>query len=382
MDRIRFKAISDVGLIRDNNEDTFIAERLWDDHHILCAVIDGVGGYEGGEVAAEITRSSIIGFLNNYPDNNLQDVIAQAVLQANNNIYEQRQNGPLPNMSCVVSAAIIDTQVDKVYVAHVGDSRIYLYGKGILTKITHDHSLVGYREEIGELSENEAMNHPRRNIIERCLGEKERVLGEANFIDSAVFDIPVDGKLVFCSDGLTDMVTQAEIKQILVTDRDTDSKCQMLVDCAKKHGGEDNVTVILVETNTNIVSSDGVEISYLSDSTRAESDKENNPLLSENNNESKVANIKRHSWPNWLLILFALLVGFIIGLLFGKREKSLDGSQDITESQLVDTSGFTLDNVSEPEIISFSKYLLYANDSLRTVISSKDSLIKELLDNF
>lgn len=337
MDRIVYKAISDVGLVRDNNEDSFIAENLWDDAHVLCAAIDGVGGYDGGEVAAEIARSSIVSYLNSYPDSNLQDVIVQAVLQANNSIYEQRKAGRFPNMSCVVSAAIIDAAADKVYVAHVGDSRIYLYSRGTLTKITHDHSLVGYREEIGELTEQEAMSHPMRNIIERCLGESERVFGDGNFVDSGVYDIPADGKLLFCSDGLTDMVTQAEIAGILSADKDTSSKCQMLVDCAKNHGGTDNVTVVLVETGTNTVSAGVKEITYASCQDGAD-----------NGGSRK----KRNGLLCWLIPVVTLAAGCLLGYRFGSEVKSGTVSRktgDCVLSQeidsLLDEMTVTMDSV-------------------------------------
>ena len=411
MDSITFKAISDVGLIRDNNEDSFIAELLWDDHHILCAAIDGVGGYEGGEVAAEIARSTIVEFLNKYPDNNLKDVIAQAVLQANNNIYEQRKKGQFPNMSCVVSAAIIDAKVDKIYIAHVGDSRIYLYNKGTLTKITHDHSLVGYREEIGELTEEEAMNHPRRNIIERCLGENERIFGDENFIDSAVFDIPADGKLVFCSDGLTDMVTQAEMKQILSTDRDTTSKCQMLVDCAKKNGGKDNVTVVLVETATKVVLSKEKVVSYEGEGSKTENKKTDSSEVGKEDIVCEPETRNCHKWISWLIPVITLAIGYFVGTWFGKCDVTNVGNEEpyswssicdwIEQTQPVDTTGYALFAVGDSVRISLSEYyqlkfyddnirkiihlkdeLSVENDSLQTELFLKDSLLNEAKENY
>ena len=302
MDSISFKPISDVGLIRDNNEDSFIAEQLWDKYHFLFAAIDGIGGYEGGEVAAEIARTSIIEFLHNYPDNNLKDLIVQAVLQANNSIYEQRKLGQYPNMGCVVSAAILDTQEDKLYIAHVGDSRIYLYNNGELTKLTHDHSLVGYREEIGELTEEEAMKHPRRNIIERCLGDNERIFGEGNFIENTVYDIPANGKLLFCSDGLTDLVTSVEIKLILGAKASTADKCQKLVDKAKEHGGKDNITVVLAETRSKSFSQKEANLSCGQESSE---------------NTNAVLPAEDRIWRSFLplaCLIFGIFIGFCVGM--------------------------------------------------------------------
>ena len=120
MDSIAFIGQTDVGLVRTNNEDTFIAQTLWDDRHLVCAAIDGVGGYEGGEVAAEMAKETILKFLSEYRDDDLQSLVSQAVLQANNAIYERRKTDTrFPNMSCVVSAAIIDILNDKLFIAHV-----------------------------------------------------------------------------------------------------------------------------------------------------------------------------------------------------------------------------------------------------------------------
>lgn len=412
MDRIIYKAISDVGLVRTNNEDSFIAESLWDDHHILCAAIDGVGGYEGGEVAAEIARSTIIDFLNSYPDSNLKDAIAQAVLQANNNIYEQRQKGSFPNMSCVVSAAIIDSKEEKVYIAHVGDSRIYLYNKGILSKLTHDHSLVGYREEIGELSEEDAMNHPRRNIIERCLGEKERLFGEDNFIDSSVSDIPCDGKLVFCSDGLTDMVTQAEISKILANNKDTSSKCQMLIDCAKGHGGKDNITVVLVETTTNSISSNEVTLLLNNDTKETESANKNMKVSPENGNNVSSKHKYKYKYKCLFVVIpvITLALGFLSGIWLEKSRESEEMNPElyswknicewINSTEPVSSSSYAIDvdadsvKISQEEyyqlkfyddnikrIIEIKKVLDEENIKLSAELAVKDSLLNEIFSN-
>lgn len=414
MDNIIFKAITDVGLIRDNNEDSFIAQLIWDDKHLLCAAIDGVGGYEGGEVAAEIARSSIIQFLNNYPDNNLQDVISQAVLQANNNIFEQRKKGQFPNMSCVVSAAIIDVVAEKVYIAHVGDSRIYLYDKGKLTKLTHDHSLVGYREEIGELTEVEAMNHPRRNIIERCLGESERVFGDNDFVDNAVFDIPVCGKLLFCSDGLTDMVTQAEIIQVLSKGTDISTKCQSLIDCAKSHGGKDNVTVVLVETNCKTTITKETIISYVNDTNVFVNEKrdvdDNDKTGAKHHNKLTKIGI----WRSIILIIIAIIIGFLGGSLIYNNKYPTDHPQVsytwdnilrwVEDTVVIDTTSYyfvsDVDTVKVDakeyrqllyfyvynipkiiEMIQMNRMLLKKEDSLQLLITTKDSIINDITAN-
>ena len=190
-----FGAATDVGRVRTNNEDSFIAERIWDDAHVLLSAIDGVGGYEGGEIAASICRDTISGFLRDNPGFDAQDSVSQAILEANNQIVESRnRDARYPEMSCVASVALVDVASGKAYVAHVGDTRIYLYDPSCgLRKITHDHSLVGYREEIGELTEEQAMHHPQRNVIDRSLGERKRMIEEEDFLDAATIPLPPGG---------------------------------------------------------------------------------------------------------------------------------------------------------------------------------------------
>ena len=243
-----FYASTDVGRVRTNNEDNFIAEKLWDENHLLLSVIDGVGGYEGGEIAASICRDVICTFLKDNPGFDRLESVKQAVLEANNKIVEAKNGDPEhPAMSCVASTTLIDLETRTAYIAHVGDTRIYLYDNGTLRKVTHDHSPVGYREEVGELTEQEAMHHPQRNIIERALGDRTRMFEEEDFLDASQVSLPPDGKLLLCSDGLTDLVTSAEISTILSSVLTTEEKVNALIAKALDKGGKDNVTVVLLE---------------------------------------------------------------------------------------------------------------------------------------
>lgn len=239
------------GCVRDNNEDSFIATFVWDDRHILCAAIDGIGGYEGGEVAAEIARSTITHYVETCESTKCLDIIKQAVVEANNEIVRQKEFRPeLAMMGCVVSAALIDLDRRCVNVAHVGDSRIYSFHGGELLKLSHDHSLVGYREEIGDLTEEEAMHHPQRNIIDRSLGDTMHMFDDHNFIDAAIFPI-ADGstQYLFCSDGLSDMLTSAQIAETLYADSTPKSAVETLIAKANAAGGKDNVTVVIAKVD-------------------------------------------------------------------------------------------------------------------------------------
>jgi len=251
--KISFFGATDVGQKRTNNEDTFITKKIWDDKHVLCVVIDGVGGYEGGEVASEIAKKNIVEYLEKYTNGERIDLLKQAVVEANNKIVKQREIQPkYTNMSCVLTACIIQTEKNIINMVHVGDTRIYQYYKGKLTKLSHDHSLVGYREEIGNLTEDEAMNHPQRNIIERLLGDNLHQIDDENFLEASTFPLMPNSTFLLCSDGLSDMLKSEEMKSVLQENISLEKKVHKLIDWANEKGGNDNITVILVEINSDI----------------------------------------------------------------------------------------------------------------------------------
>lgn len=235
-----------MGMLRKNNEDAFVAQHIWSNRYILCIAIDGVGGYEGGEVAAQIAQEYIPRHLSEVSRDNPLEALKEAVVEANNKIFEERQRDAMrPSMGCVLSAGIIELDENIIDVVHVGDSRIYRYQDGRFEKITHDHSLVGYREEIGELTEEEAMNHPQRNIIDRLLGDALHTTTDRNFFEAAKYPLDENTQLLFCSDGLTDLVTSAEMRGILDQRITIQDKTKRLIDLANAKGGKDNITVVL-----------------------------------------------------------------------------------------------------------------------------------------
>ena len=245
---ISFFGKSDVGCVRKNNEDAFVTQKLWDDKTILAVAIDGVGGYEGGEIAAAIAQKKIPEFLMASPNGERLDLLKQAVTAANNAIFEARESDPgHGQMSCVLTAAIIDLTLKQISMVHVGDTRLYSYRYGELTKLSHDHSIVGYREEVGDLTEEEAMHHPQRNVIGRDVGSQKHKASDEEFIEAQVFPLQPDTTLLFCSDGLTDMITSATIKSILSEDWTLERKTDALIQAALNAGGKDNVTVVLVD---------------------------------------------------------------------------------------------------------------------------------------
>lgn len=258
MKNISFFGQSHTGCVRTNNEDNFVLKQQWDEQHILAVVIDGVGGYEGGEVAADIAAHSITEYLDNHSNGDCLELMKQAVIYANNRIYQERKiHYELSRMSCVLTAALIDLNAMRINMAHVGDTRLYQFTDGHIEKLSHDHSLVGYREEIGELTEEEAMTHPNRNIISKDLGSI--LLQENNsYVEVASYPLDSNTQILLCSDGLCDMVHSKVMTRVLSLDSSVVDKVNELIDCALQAGGRDNVTVIVVdiESDENLEESD------------------------------------------------------------------------------------------------------------------------------
>lgn len=312
MNKIKVFGKNNVGRLRDNNEDAYIAQPIWNDNNVLAVAIDGVGGYEGGEVAAEIAQKSIVEYLEKYSNGDRDELLRQAVTYANNNIFEKRkQEEKLANMSCVLTAALVEAENGRINMAHVGDTRLYQYFEGELTKLSHDHSLVGYREEIGDLTEEEAMRHPQRNIITRDVGSTHLENNEQEYIEVATFRLMPNSTLLLCSDGLCDMVTSAQMKEVLATDLTIEEKVDQLIDLANIAGGKDNITVVLVE-----VKGDTIE-----EQPGINEPIENTEVSQE---EYTTDNKNRRMYMRALLIVIIavaiLCIGFGAGFQFGKQQ--------------------------------------------------------------
>lgn len=249
--KVDFAGATHVGMVRANNEDTFVARLIDDEARVLCVVIDGMGGTEGGEVAAQIAAQTVFESLDTNRQGSSVARLKQALTLANNNICEQaRSDARLHGMGCVATAAIIDPESKILSIVHIGDSRLYIYSDGKLTKLTHDHSTVGYREEVGLLTEEEAMHHPNRNLVERCLGYEMHQPDDANFLDAANYAIDTDCRLLLCSDGLCDMITSANMAEVLAMDLNPLETADTLIDRANGAGGRDNVTVVVATITT------------------------------------------------------------------------------------------------------------------------------------
>jgi len=232
---------SDTGHQRLENEDRVYV----DEDAGIFLVVDGLGGHAAGEKAAE-TAVQEIGQCLAASQGSPADRIREAITAANNRIYELAgQNEEWRGMACVLTLAIAHD--DRVTAGHVGDSRLYLVWNGTVRKLTSDHSPVGEREDQGELTEQEAMLHPRRNEVFRDVGSRPREVGDDHFIEIRSLPFRPDAAFLLCSDGLSDALTSAEISSIVERyDGDAERVALELVDAANQAHGADNVSVVFV----------------------------------------------------------------------------------------------------------------------------------------
>ena len=232
---------SDAGNVRGNNEDRVYI----DDDRGIYLVVDGMGGQAAGEEAAEIAVKTVKGRMER-PTESAEQRVREAIALANNAIFEAASgNAAWRGMACVLTLALIED--GHAVVGHVGDSRAYQIRRGKIEKITRDHSPVGEREDAGELTEEAAMRHPRRNEVFRDVGSTPRTPDDPDFIDIKRVPIPDDSALLLCSDGLSDVVPARRILQVVEENaRDCEGAVKILVRAAVADG-KDNVSVVLVE---------------------------------------------------------------------------------------------------------------------------------------
>lgn len=233
---------TDPGRERENNEDRVLCEPA----RGIFAVVDGVGGESGGEVASQIATDVLRARLSRRTTD-LDRLVREAIALANRQIYERAQADPrLAGMSCVLTVALLDG--DRATVGHVGDSRLYLLRRGEIKKVTRDHSPVGAREDAGEISEDEAMHHPRRNEIFRDVGSAPHEPDDPGFVEIHQIPFDADSALLFCSDGLSDLVPSARIRQAVEAHAgDPQAAIDRLIDEANEAGGKDNISIVIVE---------------------------------------------------------------------------------------------------------------------------------------
>jgi serine/threonine protein phosphatase PrpC len=237
--KILLAGLTDVGLKRENNQDSF----LLDSDLGLFVVADGMGGHRGGEVASSLAVQAIREVVSHSFENeqgvNPRELLIRAYQEANRRIYEFATAKPeLKGMGTTTVGAI--ARNGYFYIANVGDSRAYLLSNGSLWQITEDHSLVNEQLRAGHIKESDLSTHTAKNIITRSVGFEMDVA-----CDIVERRIMANDTIMMCSDGLSGLVKDAKIAE-LMGNPSLDLACQNLIEEAKKNGGDDNVTVVLL----------------------------------------------------------------------------------------------------------------------------------------
>jgi len=243
--------VTDVGLQREHNEDNFVVVP----QHDLFVVADGMGGHQAGDVASRMAVEAIPAFFETVASEDVtwpfsfdpslseeENRLVTGVRIANQQIVALgSRSSEHQGMGTTVVASLFSPRRGRLYIAHVGDSRAYRIRDGKIEQITRDHSLVNdYLEAMPDMPEDQRSELPK-NVITRALGMQEQVA-----VDVGSFDAQVGDLYLLCSDGLSGMVEDDELCEIATASDDLLELCQSFVNRANEHGGEDNVTVVLI----------------------------------------------------------------------------------------------------------------------------------------
>ena len=253
--KIRYAAKTDVGMKRTHNEDYF---SLMEDEQLFI-VADGMGGHSSGEVASRMAAETVSEFYQRTKDEDatwpykmdrnlsyIENRLVCGIKLANYKIYEAASKDiRYKGMGTTIVTSLVSG--DKIYLAHVGDSRAYRVRSGNLDQVTRDHSLLeDYKDAKPDMTEEEERNFPHKNVITRALGMRDTVQVDVKTEDVADGDI-----YLLCSDGLSGMITDDHIEKILTSSDDLELMVSELVDQANRAGGVDNCTVLIVHCSNS-----------------------------------------------------------------------------------------------------------------------------------
>lgn len=242
---MRFAAGTDKGLVREINEDSYNVIAGGAETPYVFIIADGMGGHNCGEVASsaavEYISNSIVQDSRRFlPVGSCDAEIRKLVEDTNSVVYQKSLERPEANGmgTTLTMAVIVNTTIT---VAHVGDSRLYLIRAGKIQQVTEDHSYIEELVKNGSITREEAEHHPRKNVITRAIG----CLPELE-VDILSLTIEKNDIYILCTDGLTNMLGEGEIIK-MVKNNEPDAACSQLIEAAKKQGGEDNITVIVIK---------------------------------------------------------------------------------------------------------------------------------------
>lgn len=236
--------LTDTGKVRDHNEDAFAIDK----EQGFFIVSDGMGGHQAGEMASTMVVKAVplqlatfLGDPSSVDETLMVAALHQAIGDLSRQIYERAlQTSALRGMGATVAACLVRNKTAAI--AHMGDSRVYLMRSAVLERLTEDHSLVGMLLKLGQITKRQAKNHPARHTLSRYIGMEADVGPEVQLLDLEIRD-----RLLLCSDGLTNMVTDRAIAEILWAEPDLNVACGKLVQAANDAGGEDNITALIVQ---------------------------------------------------------------------------------------------------------------------------------------
>lgn len=237
---MRSSGRTDTGSKRNNNQDSiFYSDEPIGPLPNLYIIADGMGGHRAGDKASRMAIDITVDFVKKSKLENPVAILRRAMIFANNKIYKASTEDPdLNGMGTTMVAAVACE--GKLFVANIGDSRLYVINNDI-KQITMDHSLVEELIRNGELERKKGRNHPEKNIITKALGSKDESIP-----DFFEIEMNAEDKYLLCSDGLSNMVEDDEIRDIVVDRHNLDEIAQALVDRANYYGGTDNISVVII----------------------------------------------------------------------------------------------------------------------------------------
>jgi len=240
--------LTDVGVVRNQNEDAiFFSNEPIGPLPNLYIVADGMGGHNAGEVASQHTIEVVSDYFRNYQESiqedNYLDLMVSAVQEANSSVFAKSEANPsMSGMGTTITACVISH--GKIFIAHVGDSRSYTIAPNRITRITTDHTYVEELVLMGEITAEEARTHARKNVLNRALGTQP--LCE---VDGIVEELLDTSAILLCSDGLSNMLEDNALMNIVNSMGYVEQRVKMLIDEANYRGGHDNISAILIDVS-------------------------------------------------------------------------------------------------------------------------------------
>ncbi len=237
--------VSDKGVVRRSNQDSFRIRTEPSEELAVAVLCDGMGGAKSGEVASSIAAESFLSAaaedLRNQPELDIAEIGRESAALANLHVYDRAvRDDSCAGMGTTLVALMVRKR--EAVLVNVGDSRGYWFAEGHIQQVTRDHSHVQELVDRGIITQGEARSHPRRNLITRAVGLERRIV-----TDIFRLDLQPGDRVLLCSDGLSNLVSEAELAAALAEERDLPACCQSLLALALDRGAPDNVTIVILE---------------------------------------------------------------------------------------------------------------------------------------